>query len=83
VFPEEHTEEHSENVHWDEKENVHLDVMSIQTMLDARMTLNRQVDSSSPSEELSPGDCEIRTQLPSPRPMPNTMPWALDACVSH
>jgi len=52
----------------------HLDDMSIRTKLDAQMTINRQVDWSSPSEERSTGGRESRSRLPSPRPMPNTMP---------
>jgi hypothetical protein len=55
----------------------HLDVMSIRTMLDARMSINRQVERSSPSEEWSTGDRENRSRLPSPRPMLNTMPVEL------
>jgi hypothetical protein len=58
---------------------VHLAVMLIPTMVDARMTINRQVDRSSPSEERSTGDRECRCRLPSPRPMPNTMPLEFDA----
>jgi hypothetical protein len=53
---------------------VHLDVMSIRTMLHARMTLNHQVDWSPPSEEQSAVDRENGSRLPSPRLMPNTMP---------
>jgi hypothetical protein len=41
---EEHSEEHMEKVHSEEKHKVHLDVISIRTMLDARMTINRQVE---------------------------------------
>ena len=58
--------------HW--KVKAHLDVMSIRTTLDARMTINRHVDLSSPAEERSTGDRESRSRLPSPRPMPNIMP---------
>jgi hypothetical protein len=60
---EEHTEEHSEEymeiVHSEEKEKAHLDVMLIWTMLEARITINQQVDWSAPSEEQSTGDREI------------------------
>jgi len=69
-----HSDEHVENVHSEEKEKEHLDVMSIRTMLDARMTINREVDWSSPSEEWSTSDRENRSSLPSPQPMPNTTP---------
>ena len=61
----------------------HLDVMSIRTKLDAQMTINRQVDWSSPSEERSTGDRESRSRLPTPRPMPNTMPSELAAWDSY
>ena len=61
-------------VHSEEKEKAHLDVMSIRTMLDAWITINPQADRSSPSEERSTGDRENRSRLPSPRPMPNTRP---------
>jgi len=58
---EEHSEEDSEEQleeHSEQKEKEHLDVMSIRTMLDARMTINRQVDWSSRSEERATGDRE-------------------------
>ena len=50
-----HSVDHSED-HPEQKQKVHLDVMSIRTMLDAQMTVNRHVDWSSPSEERSTGD---------------------------
>jgi hypothetical protein len=42
----------------EEKKKVHLDVKLIQTMLDARMAINYQLDRSPPSEERSTGDQE-------------------------
>jgi len=49
-------EEHLEREHSEKKEKAHLDVMSIRTTLDARMTINRHVDWSSHSEEQLTGD---------------------------
>jgi len=57
----------------EENKKVHLHVMSIRTMRDARMTINREVYWSSPLEERSTGNRENRSRLPSPWPMPNTM----------
>jgi len=57
VHSEEHTEEHSEEhseEHW--KEKAHWDVVSIWTIMDARMTINGQVDWSSPLDKWSTGD---------------------------
>jgi len=57
----------------EEKQKVHLDVKSIGTMLDARMTINRNVNSSSPSEKRLTGDHENRCQLRWPWMMPNML----------
>jgi hypothetical protein len=83
-YPEEHSEEHSEEnseehsedhleEHSEWMQKVPLDVLLIWTMLDARMRINGQVDWLSPLEERSTGNHKNRSQLPSPRPMPNTM----------
>jgi hypothetical protein len=57
---EEHSEE-KEKVHSEEKENAHLEVISIGSMLDARTTIKRDVDWSSPSEEGLTGDQQNRS----------------------
>jgi len=45
----------------EKKDKVHLDVMSIRTMLDARMAIDRQVEWSLAAEERSTGDRENRS----------------------
>jgi hypothetical protein len=39
----EHWEDHMQNTHFEKIEKAHLDVVSIPTMLNARMTINCQV----------------------------------------
>ena len=48
---EEHSGEHLEKVHSEENEEAHLSVMSIRIIVDALMTIHRQVDWSVPLDD--------------------------------